>query len=76
VTCWGSFVYFVRSVVVDLAGANFHLFVVNHICRMFRYGCTCVLAIFVLLCLELMVISSTYEAMLMSGGGVGMLNKG
>jgi hypothetical protein len=65
-------VYFVRSVVVDFAGAICSLFVVSHVCRVLRYGCTSVLVMFVSVCGEVMAVSSAYEAMLMFGRGVVM----
>jgi hypothetical protein len=50
--------------VVYFAGDICTLFVVNHVCRVLRYGYTCMLVMFCAgVCVNMMVMASVYEAM-------------
>ena len=69
---WCSLLYFVSSVVVDLEGATLSLLCVSHWESVLRYCCVCSAQMTGLLCEDVIVTSSAYEAMWMWGGGSGM----
>jgi hypothetical protein len=48
--------------VVDFPGTICNLCVVHHVCRVLRYGCTCMLVMLALMCVKVIVISSASDS--------------
>ena len=56
-----------------LTGATFILFVANHVCSVFKQLFSCVVAVGILLCVDVMVTSSAYDIRLTLVGVGGVL---
>ena len=46
---------------MDLVGATFSRFVSNHVCKVFKYLCSCIVAVGMSLCVDAIVKSSAYD---------------
>ena len=60
----------VNKVYVVLFGLRFMLMSIVHVCTLFRYGCKYGLAVLVLVCVDVMAMSSAYEVTCISACGM------
>ena len=60
-----------RRVIEDLICATFSRFVSNHVCNVLRYPCSRIVAVRMSLCVDVIVMLSAYDIMLMLAGVVG-----